>query len=329
MGIGGFGGGKKQNPPIPPRSVSARDEILGRLKAALARPNLAYPPREAPPLTRAQRMSVTNLSGGAPEMAARFSAELTKLAGSCEYVESPAEARMALVNHLLRWQDEEEAAAKGARLKTGQEKQVLAWSPATLPLEHVAEALIDVGLRVVAPKSLHTKEEREAVRHIRYGITGVEAAFATTGSILVASGAETSRVASLLPFRHVALIPMSRLYPTIETWLAEQRDKDLPAFVRGHASLNLITGPSKSADIEQNLTRGVHGPKFIHAILFDDAAEAGDPYYGVTEYSADDDEEILGGLLSAARRGEVTSSMGDSAVAEGLVPDSAPGEDSI
>lgn len=296
-------GVKKPN-PLRPRSATPREEILGRLRAALARPTLAFPPTNAPPLTREERMEITSLAGGMPAFTERFSTELTALHGTCEIADSAAEARLALVNRILTWHAEEEAAAKGARLQTGQEKMVLGWNPSALPLEYIAEALLDTGFTLVAPRSVFTREEREAVRHIRYGISGVEAAFATTGSILVVSGAETNRVASLLPYRHIALIPFTRLYANIEQWLAVQRERDLSGFVRSHANLSLITGPSKSADIEQNLTRGVHGPKFIHAILFDDTAEFADPYYGVFKYGEEDDEEILGGLLSAARHSE-------------------------
>jgi L-lactate utilization protein LutC len=72
-----------------------------------------------------------------------------------------------------------------------------------------------------------------------------------------------------LPFRHIALIPFARLYPTMEDWLHEQRQQDkLVNYLRAHANLAMISGPSKSADIEMNLTLGVHGPKFVHAILF-------------------------------------------------------------
>jgi L-lactate dehydrogenase complex protein LldG len=294
-------GVRKPN-PLRPRSATPREEILGRLRAALARPALPFPPPNPPPLTSETRMQVTSVSGGMPALTERFAAELAALHGTCEIADSAAEARLALVNRIQMWHAEEEAAAKGARLQTGQEKMVLGWSPNAIPLEYVAEALLDTGFTLVSPKSLFTREERDAVRHIRYGITGVEAAFATTGSILVASGAETNRVASLMPYRHIALIPFTRLYANIEQWLAVQRERDLPAFMRGHASINMITGPSKSADIEQNLTRGVHGPKYIHAILFDDTADFAEPYYGVFKYGEEDDEEILGGLLSASRR---------------------------
>lgn len=298
----------RRNPLTPVRTASARDEILGRLRAALARPNLAFPPAQTPPLTAATRMKVTNMAGGAPELSSRFARELEALHGTCEIVESPAEARMALVNRLMTWHALEEGAAKGARLQTGQEKKVLSWAPSALPLEYIAEALLDTGFTLVAPESLATPESRDQVRHIRYGVTGVEAAFATTGSILVVSGAQTNRMASLLPFRHIALIPMTRLFANIEQWLAVQREQDLPSYMRSHASINMITGPSKSADIEQNLTRGVHGPKFIHAIIFDDTSEFVEPHYGVFQYGPEDDEEILGGLLTAGRRADASQS---------------------
>ena len=89
--------------------------------------------------------------------------------------------------------------------------------------------------------------------------------------MLVVSGAGTNRAASLLPFRHIALIPFSRLYPTMEAWLAERRAAgELTDLLRTRAGWNMFTGPSKYADIEMILTLGVHGPKFVHAILVDD-----------------------------------------------------------
>ena len=291
--------GVKRPNPLRPRGATPREEILGRLRAALARPALPFPPVNPPPLTGATRMQVTSASGGMPALTQRFAAELIALHGTCEIADSAAEARLALVSRIQLWHAEEKAAAKGVRLQTGQERMVLGWAPNAIPLEYVAEALLDTGFTLVSPKSLFSREEREGVRHIRYGITGVEAAFATTGSILVVSGAETNRVASLMPYRHIVLIPYSRLYANVEQWLAVQRERDLPAYMRAHASLNLITGPSKSADIEQNLTRGVHGPKFVHAILFDDSADFAEPYYGVFKYGEEDDEEILGGLFRA------------------------------
>lgn len=254
--------------------MSARDEILHRLRTILARDDLRFPPRETQPLTAETRMAVTHQRGGSPELAARFARELAELHGSSEVVESVAEARMALINRLINWHDAEEAAAKGARLRTGQEKQVLGWDPQALPLGHLAEVLADMGFELVTPKTLSTKESREAVRHIRYGLTGVEAAFAATGSLLLASGGTMLRSASLLPIRHIALIPLSRLYGSIEEWLTAGHHDDVAQFFRSRPSVTLITGPSKSADIEMNLTLGVHGPRYLHCILFDDDVHA-------------------------------------------------------
>ncbi|HXF59973.1 MAG TPA: lactate utilization protein, partial [Caldilineaceae bacterium] len=250
----------------------ARDEILGKLRATLARYDLRFPPPAPEPLTAETRMTVTQAEGGYEELALRFGAELEALHGTYEIAETATEARLALINRLINWMEQEQKERKGAVMITGQEQSVLAWTPAHLPIDGIEAALADLGLKLVAPGDLRSSEQREKVRHIRYGITGVEAAFASTGSMLVFSGKGTSRSASLLPYRHLALIPFSRLYRTMEEWLAEQREAGkLVDLLRSRANLTMITGPSKSADIEMNLTLGVHGPKYVHAILFDDS----------------------------------------------------------
>ncbi len=94
------------------------------------------------------------------------------------------------------------------------------------------------------------------------GISVAKAALAETGSVVVTSGPGRSRFTSLLPPVHLALVPTSRLTPDIFTWIAE-RDRQFPS------SLTLISGPSKTADIEQTMAVGVHGPGRFVAILYE------------------------------------------------------------
>ncbi len=248
--------------------MSERDAILSKLRNALAQPDLRFPPAESEPLTDATRMTVTSAEGDAQSLAHRFGQELTALYGSYEVVETPTEALdLAALRGGLDGAGT--AAQKGAVIKTGQERSVLAWDPDSLPVGGLDDAFRDMGLTLAALSDLTGKESREAIRSIRYGVSGVEAAFAATGSLLVRTGAGMSRSASLLPYYHAALVPFSRLYPTAEDWLDEQRQAGaLVDLLRTHANLTLITGPSKSADIEMILTLGVHGPKFLHVILF-------------------------------------------------------------
>ena len=253
--------------------MSARESILNRLRESLARPDLRFPPSNPAPLTLDERMAVTEAKGDIPQLAERFGSELEALHGSFEIVESPTEARLTLLNRLIAWMNQEQFGRKGAQLTTGQERMVLSWSPARLPVPGLADALADLQIELVAPATFDTVEARDAVRFIRYGITGVEAAFAATGSMMFRSGIETHRIAGLLPIRHIALIPTNRLYPTIEAWLATLRQEGrLVEEMRESANWSMVTGPSKSADIGGSLTLGVHGPKFVHAILFTDDA---------------------------------------------------------
>jgi L-lactate dehydrogenase complex protein LldG len=81
---------------------------------------------------------------------------------------------------------------------------------------------------------------------------------------VVQSGLHRSRAASLLPETHIALLPSDRLYPTMAAFFAAHS----PQALIGQASnLVFITGPSRTADIEMIITRGVHGPKRLCVVL--------------------------------------------------------------
>lgn len=108
-----------------------------------------------------------------------------------------------------------------------------------------------------------TENWREICSRADAGITGVEAALAETGSVVVTTGAGKSRWVSLLPPLHVALVPVSIFVPDLFTW-KEQRPENFPS------QLVVVSGPSKTADIEQTLVVGVHGPKRFVAIVYDD-----------------------------------------------------------
>ncbi len=251
--------------------MNVRDTILSRLRETLRQPGLPFPAPESVALAPEERMTVTHAAGDRWALAERFAQELSALKGSCELLETAPEARLAILARLYRWMEEEQADRKTANAERPEDWDALCWPEALLEVEGLPLALQEMGFRRIEPTDLHDPQQRERIRLIRAGITSVEAAFASTGSFVVGSGGLKSRAASLTPFRHLALIPFSKLYPTGEAWLAEKRSAgELDACLRQNRNLSIITGPSKSADIEGNLTMGVHGPKVVHAILFDD-----------------------------------------------------------
>ncbi len=93
------------------------------------------------------------------------------------------------------------------------------------------------------------------------GISGAQAALAETGTVVVCSGPGRSRLTTLLPPVHVAFVPVARLTVDLFTWVADRRPNPMPA------NVVFVSGPSKTADIEQTLAVGVHGPTRFIAVL--------------------------------------------------------------
>jgi L-lactate dehydrogenase complex protein LldG len=91
------------------------------------------------------------------------------------------------------------------------------------------------------------------------GITGCEGGIAATGSVGFSS--HWGRLAALLPYHHIVVLRADQLVPDLEDWYLKLSLTDLPG------AWGMHTGPSKSADIEQTMALGVHGPGKVDVIL--------------------------------------------------------------
>ncbi len=106
-------------------------------------------------------------------------------------------------------------------------------------------------------------ERRAAAGDDRLSVTGAYAAVAETGSLVLLSSPESPTTLNFLPDDHVIVVRESQVVPHIEDVWARMRS-DKRAMPR---TVNFITGPSKTADVEQTIQEGAHGPRRLHVIL--------------------------------------------------------------
>ena len=112
----------------------------------------------------------------------------------------------------------------------------------------------DAGLRV---------EPRAPTGTDLVGISGVFAAIAETGTLMMLSGPQTPASMHLLPETHVAVVAASQIVAHYEDAFARMREE------RGTPprAMNLVSGPSRTGDIEQTIVLGAHGPYRVHLVL--------------------------------------------------------------
>jgi L-lactate dehydrogenase complex protein LldF len=129
----------------------------------------------------------------------------------------------------------------------------------------VAEALHRLGCELVAPLPVGEgyRWDRASLDRARLGLTCCPAYLADTGSLVFPSGAGSGGLASALPEVHLALSAPDTCFRDLGAYLANQ--------ARMPARLVLITGPSRTGDIEGTMSAGVHGPRrVLHWILEED-----------------------------------------------------------
>lgn len=108
---------------------------------------------------------------------------------------------------------------------------------------------------------------RDRVIEADIGITGVEYAVVETGTCVISADSQTGRLVGLTPPVHVVLVRRGQVLASLDDLFAIRRlqfvEERMPAYT------NLISGPSRTADIEHTLVTGVHGPGDVHMILME------------------------------------------------------------
>ncbi|MBP5988220.1 MAG: lactate utilization protein C [Azonexus sp.] len=211
--------------------MSARDEILGRVRAGVGKADFAG--------RRAVVEAWLNARAAGPQPS-RAGDPVDRFRSKAEYLASTVAAVSALADVPAAVADYLSANGLGRQAVATPELGGLDWPAA--------------GLDVAT---------RGAVDADMVGISGCFCAISETGTLLLLSGPQTPATVSLLPETHIALVPVARIVATMEDAFALLRAEcgDLPRAV------NFISGPSRTGDIEQTIVLGAHGPCRVHLIL--------------------------------------------------------------
>jgi len=227
---------------------SVRDRFLEAVRKAVAEGNRAGQVPEHP------RRGDVGYQGAGADPVSRFAEELTAAGGQAHVAPDAAAAVEKVV----------------ALVKASAARRVVLDGGAILDSLNVGEALRSAGVEVTVVSPSAGDAYREAFFQADVGITGVDYLIAETGSIALFTSPGQPRSVSLLPPVHIAVARQSQI-------LADLFDLfNLENATRGQhvpACLTLITGPSKTGDIELKLVTGVHGPGEVHVVLIQDANE--------------------------------------------------------
>jgi L-lactate utilization protein LutC len=226
--------------------MSSRDNILNKLRAT-RRPFPDASPR--PPAY----LPVTQQPDTSPDaLLERFTLELEQLKGSVFSVEGDGGARDKVLE-LLAFHNA---------------SHILAWDFTCIPVIGLEDAIREAGIEITQPDT-HDEFRSETLVHAetaQVGLTGADAAAATTGTLIFTTAPGKGRIPTVLAPVHIAVIALDQIVTRIEDWLALERKRGLDG-IRSAANVCFITGPSRTGDIEMHMVLGVHGPGQVQVVV--------------------------------------------------------------
>ena len=157
-------------------------------------------------------------------------------------------------------------------LKEAGIKKIMKWESHVLEQLEINSLLDSLGVQDLfsedkdPTQELKRKDYLETLDEAELGISGADYGLADTGTLVLRALSGQDRSASLLPPSHVAILEAERILPGSDDFLVKLQ-LEMAENGRLDSCLSLITGPSKTADIELNLILGIHGPKDLHVII--------------------------------------------------------------
>lgn len=226
----------------------SREEVLRRIKMGLHNSNISQGAKEKQPLfptghDKEIQQKVIRLHKELEEkkwsLINRFVDELTKASGRVIITKEKDEVR----EYIIRLIDERNA------------KALAIWESDLLL--SLREFLLDKGLQFASPDNKSKMAEADI------GITEANFAIAETGTIVLISNEKQPRSASLIPPIHIAVMKSDIIVENLDELFFLVQNSYEPT-----SCITFITGPSRTADIELNITLGVHGPKELFVLIY-------------------------------------------------------------
>ena len=133
-------------------------------------------------------------------------------------------------------------------------------------LSKLSNSELDV-VTIDSSNEISSDDMRATALRADVGITGVEFAIAETGTAVLSSDSETGRLVGLAPPVHIVIVKRGQVLPSLDELFLLRKWQSIHGLAPQYASL--ISGPSRSADIEYTLVTGVHGPGDVRMVLVD------------------------------------------------------------
>lgn len=191
------------------------------------------------------------MNGALPtgDLVGRFVRELEMVRGRVLQVDSPAQAAQEIA-----------AVARSANARSAAVGQGV-----ITDLVAIAEALARAGIAVIRTGPVEESERspvRDRIARCDLGVAEADYGVAASGTLAVASNSGRPGSLTLLPPLSVVVLRTERIVPDLAALLNRLEPQSL-----GANRLTLITGPSRTADIEKRIVLGVHGPRELCAVL--------------------------------------------------------------
>ena len=222
--------------------MTGRDAFLERVRQAVEAGN------QAGKIPKLPERGGVGYQGGGPDPVERFAAMLQAAGGQFSRAASVAQAQASIV----------------AWIQARQARRVLLGLSPLLERLALRGILEQHGLEVIATARTAAAEERAALFSADIAVTGADYLIAETGSLAMLARPGRPRLESLLPPAHLVVLERGQLLLDLfDLFERLEPASGLPSCV------TLITGPSKTGDIELKLVTGVHGPGDVHVLLVD------------------------------------------------------------